>query len=96
MALAVGAFAQANFTIVRPVDNSRVREKVKILFPKGSVPPGGYVGIFLNGQLIDAVVPQTQGKYQQYILDTKGRGLPDTLPLDWKAFVAAMPQPEQP
>ena len=23
-------------------------------------------------------------------------GLPDTLPLDWKAFVAAMPQPEQP
>ena len=22
-------------------------------------------------------------------------GLPDTLPLDWKAFVAAMPQPEQ-
>jgi len=76
--LAVGAFAQANFTIVRPVDNSRVREKVKILFPKGSIPPGGYVGIFLDGQLIDAVVPPVSGKYQQYILDTKGRGLEDT------------------
>ncbi len=78
MALAVGAVAQANFTIVRPVDNSRVREKVKILFPKGSVPTGGYVGIFLNGQLIDSMVPEANGKYLQYILDTKGRGLPDT------------------
>ena len=78
LALAVGAVAQANFTIVRPVDNSRVREKVKILFPKGSVPSGGYVGIFLNGQLIDSVVPETSGKYLQYILDTKGRGLADT------------------
>ena len=78
MALAVGAFAQANFTIVRPVDNARVREKVKIQFPKGSVPPGGYVGIFLNGQLIDSVVPQASGKYLTYILDTKGRGLADT------------------
>ncbi len=77
-ALAVGAFAQANFTIVRPVENSRVREKVKILFPKGSIPAGAYVGIFLNGQLIDAVVPPVKGKYQEYILDTKGRGLADT------------------
>ncbi len=78
LALATGAFAQANFTIVRPVDNARVREKVKIQFPKGSVPAGGYVGIFLNGQLIDAVVPQNSGKYSQYILDTKGRALPDS------------------
>ena len=78
LALAVGAVAQANFTIVRPVDNARVREKVKILFPKGSVPAGGYVGIFLNGQLIDSMVPPPNGKYLEYILDTKGRGLPDT------------------
>ena len=77
--MAAGVFAaQANFTIVRPVDNSRVREKVKIQFPKGSIPPGAYVGIFLNGQLIDSLVPPVAGKYQQYILDTKGRGLPDT------------------
>ena len=78
LALATGAFAQANFTIVRPVDNARVREKVKILFPKGSVPAGAYVGIFLNGQLIDSMVPPPNGKYQEYILDTKGRGLVDT------------------
>ena len=80
MALAVGAFAQANFTIVRPVTNARVREKVRIQFPKGSIPPGGYVGIFLNGQLIDSAVPPVRGKYREYILDTKGRGLPDTVP----------------
>lgn len=96
--MAVGAFAQANFTIVRPVDNSRVREKVKILFPKGSIPAGGYVGIFLNGQLIDAVVPPVSGKYQQYILDTKGRGLEDTpagkpARLEAKLFVNYNDQP---
>lgn len=98
MALAVGAVAQANFTIVRPVDNSRVREKVKILFPKGSVPTGGYVGIFLNGQLIDSMVPETSGKYLQYILDTKGRNLPDTQPgkpdrLEAKLYVNYNDQP---
>ncbi|RYE52152.1 MAG: hypothetical protein EOP18_11215, partial [Rhizobiaceae bacterium] len=97
-AMAVGAFAQANFTIVRPVDNSRVREKVKVLFPKGSIPQGAYVGIFLNGQLIDAVVPPLAGKYHQYILDTKGRGLPDTAAgkpdrLEAKLFVNYNDQP---
>lgn len=98
MALAVGAFAQANFTIVRPVDNSRVREKVKIQFPKGSIPSGAYVGIFLNGQLIDATVPPLQGKYHTYILDTKGRGIEDTKPgkpdrLEAKLFVNYNDQP---
>lgn len=97
-ALAVGAFAQANFTIVRPVDNSRVREKVKIQFPKGSIPPGAYVGIFLNGQLIDALVPPVVGNYQQYILDTKGRGLKDSQPgkpdrLEAKLYVNYNDQP---
>ena len=97
-ATAVGAFAQANFTIVRPVDNSRVREKVKVQFPKGSIPAGAYVGIFLNGQLIDALVPQVVGNYQQYILDTKGRGLPDSQPgkpdrLEAKLFVNYNDQP---
>lgn len=96
--MAVGAFAQANFTIVRPVDNSRVREKVRILFPKGSIPSGAYVGIFLNGQLIDATVPPLEGKYYVYTLDTKGRGLEDTEPgkpahLEAKLFVNYNDQP---
>jgi hypothetical protein len=70
--------AQAPFTIVRPADGSRVREKVRILIPKGSIPPGGYVGVFLNNKLIEAVVPPLKGKYHEYVLDTKGRGIPDT------------------
>jgi len=70
--------AQAPFTIVRPADGSRVREKVHILIPKGSIPAGGYVGVFLNDKLIEAVVPPLHGKYYEYILDTKGRGIPDT------------------
>lgn len=70
--------AQAPFTIVRPADGSRVREKVHILIPKGSIPPNGYVGIFLDGKLLEATRPPVKGKYFDYVLDTKGRGLPDT------------------
>ena len=47
-------------------------------FPKGSIPPNGYVGVFLNNELIEAVVPPLHGKFYDYVLDTKGRGLPDT------------------
>lgn len=70
--------AQAPFTIVRPADNSRVREKVRVLIPKDSLPAGGYVGVFLDGKLIEAVVPPVDGKYRVYTLDTKGRAIPDT------------------
>ncbi|HJP82673.1 MAG TPA: hypothetical protein VJ835_04135 [Fimbriimonadaceae bacterium] len=75
---AVGAaFAQAPFTIVRPADGSKVREKVSVLIPKNSIPQGGYVGVFLNGKFVEAVVPPLQGKYYNYVLDTKGRGIAD-------------------
>jgi len=76
--VAAVAMAQAPFTIVRPVDGARVREKVHILIPKGSIPPGGYVGVFLDDKLVEAVVPPLKGKFYEYILDTKGRQLPDT------------------
>ena len=43
--------AQGSFTIVRPFDGSKVREMVKVLFPKNSVPDNsGYVGIFIDGK----------------------------------------------
>ncbi|HSI73783.1 MAG TPA: hypothetical protein VK934_11470 [Fimbriimonas sp.] len=70
--------AQAPFTIVRPADGSKVREKVRILIPKNSIPSGGYVGVFLDGKLIEATVPPVEGKYHVYTLDTKGRGIADT------------------
>lgn len=77
-AMTVGAFGQANFTIVRPFDGAHVREQVHVLFPMGSIPESGYVGIFLKGQLIDAMVPKPHGKYLEYVLDTKAQGLPDS------------------
>lgn len=70
--------AQAPFTIVRPADGSKVREKVRILIPKNSLPPGGYVGVFLDNKLVEATVPPVEGNYRVYTLDTKGRGIADT------------------
>lgn len=78
MGVASAVMAQAPFTIVRPADGSRVREKVRVLIPKGSIPPGGYVGVFLNDKFLEAVLPPLKGKYHEYVLDTKGRGLADS------------------
>ncbi|MBC8064273.1 MAG: hypothetical protein H7Y17_05550 [Chlorobia bacterium] len=75
---AVGAvLAQAPFTIVRPADGSKVREKVHVLIPKNSIPQGGYIGVFLNGKFIEAITPPLTGKYYDYVLDTKGRNIQD-------------------
>lgn len=73
LALSVAAFsaAQAPFTLLRPADGAKVREGIRIVFPKGSVPDGGYVGIFLNGKFIEAMVPQMGAQNLEYILDTK-------------------------
>lgn len=77
LALIGAALAQAPFTIVRPADGSKVREEVHILFPKNSIPDGGYIGIFVNGNFIEATIPRTGSKYLEYILDTKALGLAD-------------------
>ncbi len=77
VAAAVAAFAQAPFTIVRPADGSKVREKVHVLIPKNSIPTGGYIGVFLNGKFLEAITPPLNGKYYDYVLDTKGRGIAD-------------------
>lgn len=68
------AVAQGSFTIVRPFDGSKVRETIKVLMPKSSVPEGtGYVGVFLDGQFREAFVPKVSkdGKYLEYPLNTK-------------------------
>lgn len=72
------ALAQAPFTIVRPADGSKVRERVRILIPRNSIPPGGYVGLFLNGHFTEALAaPTTSGKFYEYTLDTKAMEVPD-------------------
>ncbi|RYG87447.1 hypothetical protein EON77_02125, partial [bacterium] len=80
VAVAGVAAAQSSFTIVRPYDGARVREKVKIQIPKASVPSSGYIGVFLNGKLLDAAQPQvdpSNKSYYIYTLDTKGRQIAD-------------------
>lgn len=82
------AAAQGNFTIVRPADGSKVREKIRVLIPKNSVPSGGYVGVFLDGKFLEARGPQSmvpeskalKEKYLEYILDSKALGLKDSEP----------------
>lgn len=78
--LASVVFAQAPFTIVRPADGAKVRETVHVLIPKGSIPEGGYIGVFLGGKFLEATVPPIKGKYYDYSLNTKALGLPDTEP----------------
>jgi hypothetical protein len=69
----LGHATQGSFTIVRPFDGAKVREIVKILMPKNSIPDAGYVGIFLNGDFREAVEPRLSkdGKYYEYAFDTK-------------------------
>src|SRR5471030_403374 len=74
------ALAQAPFTIVRPADGAKVRETVHILIPKGSIPDGGYVGVFLGGKFLEATVPPLKGKFYDYALNTKALKLADTEP----------------
>lgn len=75
---AQAVLAQAPFTIVRPADGSKVKEVVRILFPKNSIPQTGYVGIYVNGKLLEATVPQkVDGNYLVYELDTKARKIKD-------------------
>lgn len=70
--------AQAPFTIVRPLDGAHVRETIKILIPKGSIPENGYIGVFIDGKFIEAVRPPVVGKYFEYDLDTHARGIEDS------------------
>lgn len=71
------AYAQSPFNIVKPLDGSNVRETVRFLLPKNSVPPNSYVGIFVNDKFFEATTLNTNGKYYEYDLDTKQRNLPD-------------------
>lgn len=65
------------FTIRRPANGSRVRETVAIRIPNKSIPDRGYIGIYVNGKFLEAVLPPVEGDDYVYRLDTKARGIPD-------------------
>ncbi|MCX7688688.1 MAG: hypothetical protein N2045_12025 [Fimbriimonadales bacterium] len=76
------AWAQAPFTIVRPLDGARVRETVQVRFPIRSVPQGGFIGVSIDGKFVEAVAPASlrsdreRGHYI-YEWNTKARNVPD-------------------
>lgn len=75
-------YAQAPFTIVRPQDGARVREVVQIRFPIRSVPPGGFIGVTIDGKFVEAVAPSALGidrdrGHYIYRWDTKKLNVPD-------------------
>jgi len=48
---------EAPFTIRRPPDGATVREKVRVQIPLASIPEGGYVTFYIDGQFHVAVTP---------------------------------------
>lgn len=77
VALVGSALAQGTFTIRQPVDGATVRETVRILVPRNSIPEGGYLGVVVNGRFLEAVIPPVEGENYVYRLDTRARGLDD-------------------
>jgi len=71
------AFAQGTFTIRRPLDGASVRETVSVRIPKNSIPDGGYIGVYVNGQFLEAALPQIEGEDYVYKLNTQARKLAD-------------------
>jgi hypothetical protein len=76
------AWAQAPFTIVRPVEGARVREKVQVRVPMRSVPADGFIGVSIDGKFVEAVAPAVLKKDEDtghliYEWDIKARNVPD-------------------
>jgi hypothetical protein len=75
--LSAALCAQGTFTIRRPLEGSSVRETVKVRIPKGSIPEGGYIGVYVNDRFLEAVMPDIEGADYVYNLDTQARGIAD-------------------
>jgi hypothetical protein len=54
------ATAEKALEITEPKDGAAVREKVKIVVPRGSVPPDGFAAIYIDGRFKLALSPPSQ------------------------------------
>lgn len=77
LTICASAMAQGTFTIRRPVDGSKVKEVIKVRIPKNSIPDGGYVGIYLDGKFLEAVMPDVDGEDYVYQLDSQAKDIAD-------------------
>ncbi len=76
------AWAQAPFTIVRPLEGARVREKVQVRVPLRSIPAEGFIGVSIDGKFVEAVAPAVLKTDKEkghliYEWDTKATNTPD-------------------
>ncbi|MFN8138400.1 MAG: hypothetical protein U0R49_01230 [Fimbriimonadales bacterium] len=78
-ALAGSAVAQAPFTIVSPKQGAKLRETVRVVMPKGSVPNGTFIGVSIDGKFVEAITPDEDKKTGDmiYNLNTKAKKIPD-------------------
>lgn len=71
--LTTGAWAQGTFTVRRPLDGAKVRETVSVRIPKNSIPDGGYIGVYVNGQFVEATLPDVEGDDYVYKWNTQAK-----------------------
>lgn len=78
-AIAGSAVAQAPFTIVSPKQGAKLRETVRVVMPKGSVPNGTFIGVSIDGKFVEAITPDEDKKTGDmiYNLNTKAKKIPD-------------------
>ncbi|MGE0002151.1 MAG: hypothetical protein AB7F50_10885 [Fimbriimonadaceae bacterium] len=74
---AATTWAQAAFTIRRPLDGSIVRESVGFRVPKNSIPDSSYLGVKINDKFVEAVTPTLDGNDYVYWLDSQAHKLAD-------------------
>lgn len=69
-ALAGSVWAQT-FAIRQPIEGARIRETAKVRIPARTVPGNAYIGLYVNGQFVEAVRPEVEGQDFVYDLDTR-------------------------
>src|SRR5690348_14754916 len=69
----------APFTIRRPPDGATVREKVRVEIPRASIPPGGFVAVYVDGKFEVAVPPPENSSARDFswVWDTKDMDVSD-------------------
>jgi hypothetical protein len=92
---------QAPFTIRKPPEGATVREKVRVEIPLASIPEGGYIAYYIDGQFRVALAPTQEqrdkakpGQPYVFVWDTKAPyrarfSTKDEIPADGEHEIAA-------
>jgi len=83
-AAGIGSQARAaGLALLRPKEGATVRETVKIMVPRRSVPPNGFASLFVDGVFhVAQAPPENSSKPVAFLWDTKAKLTDPTLPED--------------